>query len=119
MFRFVRNYVFWAYERGSIHYDILVTLILLFIFVTPHYFDFGDGPNPNQISRVMMDSSDPTRLTYKLRASDVEDAAAHSSTRTAIEGILRPIAGDISIDDYKVVKGWHGRHLQYIVYAHR
>ncbi|MBS1814130.1 MAG: hypothetical protein JSS87_04575 [Acidobacteria bacterium] len=119
MLRLVRNYVFWAYERGSIHYDILVTLILLFIFVTPHYFDFGDGPNPNQTSRVMMDGNDAGRLTYKLRASDVDSAAARSSTRTAIEEILRPIAGDISIDDYKVVEGWHGRHVQYIVHAHR
>ena len=31
----LRGYVFWTYERGSIHYDVMVTLILIFMFVSP------------------------------------------------------------------------------------
>ena len=34
------SYFYWTYPRGSFHYDIMVTLILLFIFVTPHLWDY-------------------------------------------------------------------------------
>ena len=37
------NVLFWAYERGSKPYDLIVILILAFIFVTPRSW-FGDRP---------------------------------------------------------------------------
>jgi hypothetical protein len=36
IWRTIRGYILWSYERGSLHYDIMVTLILLFVFVSPH-----------------------------------------------------------------------------------
>ncbi|EQD43830.1 hypothetical protein B1A_15449, partial [mine drainage metagenome] len=35
MKKILRSYIFWTYQRGSAHYDVMVTLILLFIFVSP------------------------------------------------------------------------------------
>ena len=40
----VKRYIFWTYERGSFHYDVMVTLILLFIFISPHVIDFRAKP---------------------------------------------------------------------------
>ena len=40
------TYLWWTEERGSFHYDVMVTLILLFIFVTPHLWNYGDRPSP-------------------------------------------------------------------------
>jgi hypothetical protein len=40
----VKSYFFWTYERGSFHYDVMVTLILLFLFLSPHWIDFKDRP---------------------------------------------------------------------------
>ena len=40
----LRRYFFWTYERGSLHYDVMVTLILLFLFVSPRFIDFKDKP---------------------------------------------------------------------------
>ena len=40
----LRRYFFWTYERGSFHYDVMVTLILLFLFVSPRFIDFKDKP---------------------------------------------------------------------------
>jgi hypothetical protein len=37
------NVIFWAYERGSKPYDLIVILILAFIFVTPRSW-FDDRP---------------------------------------------------------------------------
>ena len=46
-FRLLRSYLFWTYDRGSIHYDVMVTLILVFLFVGPRFIDFGDKPVAN------------------------------------------------------------------------
>ncbi len=42
-FRAVGGFIFWAYERGSWQYDVMVALILAFIFLTPRSF-FHDRP---------------------------------------------------------------------------
>ena len=34
--RTIRDYIFWSYERGTIQYDVMVTLILLFVFLSPN-----------------------------------------------------------------------------------
>src|SRR5690242_11531052 len=44
--RVVKSYFYWTYKRGSFHYDVMVTLILLSIFVAPHLWDFGEKPTP-------------------------------------------------------------------------
>lgn len=44
----LRPAVFWSYRRGSWQYDIMVALILLFIFLTPRDW-FRDQPQPQQI----------------------------------------------------------------------
>lgn len=117
--KLLKNFIFWSYERGSIQYDVMVTLILAFIFVTPHFFDFGDGLNPDQANRVVIDSTSDNHLTYRVRAADVDNAMRNNDERSAAATILRPVAGDVTIDDVKLVKGWHGKHIQYIVQAHR
>ena len=38
------SYFWWSYERGSFHYDVMVTLILAFLFLSPRFIDFGDRP---------------------------------------------------------------------------
>ena len=41
----LKSYFWWsAPERGSFHYDVMVTLILVFLFLSPRFIDFGDRP---------------------------------------------------------------------------
>ena len=40
IWRTLKGYIFWTYDRGSFHYDVMVSLILLFIFVAPRFIDF-------------------------------------------------------------------------------
>lgn len=54
MGKLLRSYFFWTYERGSFHFDVLVTLILLFLFVSPHFIDFKDRP----VETVALNSSE-------------------------------------------------------------
>src|SRR5215472_14067250 len=41
----LKSYFYWTYSRGSFHYDVMVTLILAFIFITPMLWDYGDKPS--------------------------------------------------------------------------
>ena len=36
MFKTLRSYIFWTYERGSFHYDVMVTPILIFRLTLLH-----------------------------------------------------------------------------------
>ena len=40
----LKSYFYWTYTRGSFHYDVMVTLILAFIFITPWLWNYGDKP---------------------------------------------------------------------------
>lgn len=50
LWRGIVNTVFWAYERGSWPYDLLVALILIFLLATPRSW-FQDGPRPTVPAR--------------------------------------------------------------------
>ncbi|HEY8056430.1 MAG TPA: hypothetical protein VIE13_11030 [Terriglobales bacterium] len=39
------SYLWWSYPRGSLQYDIMVAIILGFIFLTPRHY-FRDQPRP-------------------------------------------------------------------------
>src|SRR3981189_3111108 len=73
IWRTIRGYILWSYERGSLHYDIMVTLILLFVFVSPLYINFNDKPverNPHPTGLVV---TPDTRggLIYQIPASAI------------------------------------------------
>ena len=36
IWRTIRGYILWSYERGTLQYDVMVTLILLFVFLSPY-----------------------------------------------------------------------------------
>jgi hypothetical protein len=43
--RKLASFLWWTYPRGSLEYDIMVGIILAFIFFTPRHF-FRDTPRP-------------------------------------------------------------------------
>jgi hypothetical protein len=54
--RTIRDYILWSYERGTVQYDVMVTLILLFVFVSPYWINFHDKPverNPHPTGVVV------------------------------------------------------------------
>jgi hypothetical protein len=102
IWRTLRNYVFWNYERGSIHYDIMVTLILLFIFVTPLFVNFKDKPvehNPHPTAVVVIPGT-TGGFVYQVPVAAVSgnnDAAV----RKELQRVITPIAGHASISKYE------------------
>src|SRR5205823_3280433 len=73
IWRTIRGYVLWTYERGSVHYDVMVTLILAFIFLAPHWINFKDKPvehTPHQTGVVVTPDGE-NGFIYQVEASAV------------------------------------------------
>jgi hypothetical protein len=119
----LKSYFYWTYPRGSYHYDVMVTLILLFLFVTPHLWNYGDkatrlaGPtHPIQVS-----SDGGQGLIVTIQAEDVKipadasDRVVKNMLRTAIE----PVTGDaVFVQRWETVTDEQG-NLAWKIWAHR
>lgn len=116
MWRTIRGYILWSYERGSLHYDIMVTLILLFIFVSPYFINFKDKPverNPH-LTGVVVIPGDKGGFVYQIQASAVNTSKGED-VRRQLEEIIEPISGAVTITDVETVKDAKGRAVSYKV----
>jgi hypothetical protein len=120
MFKILRSYIFWSYERGSFHYDIMVTAILVFMFVSPHFIDFNDRPVETvalHASEVLVKeagtSGGSSRFMYQIRADEMGKAATDSERRAAILRVIEPISGEVSLERYEPVHDAQGKVIAY------
>jgi hypothetical protein len=114
----VRSYVWWMYPRGSVPYDVMVTLILAFVFLAPLFINFGDKPverSPHQTEVVVTPNGNG--FIYKVDASAV-NGGSDQEIRESLTRILEPIAGEISIDHYQPVRDNKNKVVAYQVWAH-
>jgi len=120
IWRTIRGYILWSYERGSLHYDIMVTLILLFVFLSPHVINFKDKPvgrNPYSTG-VLVIPDKQSGFIYQIPASAV-NPAADAGIQPQLERIIEPIAGAVSITRYEPVKDERGRVQNYKVWVEK
>jgi hypothetical protein len=116
----LRRYIFWTYERGSLHYDVMVTLILLFLFVSPRFIDFKDKPVaeiPLHASEVLVREQGSTgteaRFVYEIRAEDLHGATTDADVRAAILNVIEPISGSVTLLTVKPVADAKGKVVAY------
>jgi hypothetical protein len=120
VWRAIRSYILWQHERGTLHYDIMVTLILLFIFLSPKVIDYNDKPiarNPHPTEVVVTTDADG-RVFYQVSASDITAGDDHS-VREQLLRIIEPISGAVSILSYETVTDRKGRVQSYKVLVKR
>ncbi len=120
IWRTIRGYILWSYERGSLHYDIMVTLILLFVFVSPHFINFKDKPverNPH-LTGVVVIPGEKGGFIYQIQASAV-NAAGSGDIRRQLEQIIEPISGAVSITNVETVQDAKGHPLSYKVWVEK
>ncbi|MCU1332974.1 MAG: hypothetical protein JWM08_1966 [Candidatus Angelobacter sp.] len=115
--RTLKGYLFWTYTRGSFHYDVMVTLILAFIFIAPHYINFKDKP-PNQPEHPNGIVVSADGKTYQVDASAV-DAQDEGMVRANFQRVLRPIAGAVTVDRVEQVRDSSGHVVAYRGWVHR
>jgi hypothetical protein len=116
----IRGYIWWTYPRGSFHYDVMVTLILLFVFVTPHFLNYHDKPAerlPRRNSVLVMPDGD-NGLIYRVDARDVK-AATPEETQTDLQRVIEPISGYVKIKRWAADKDLQGNLIGYHVWVQR
>jgi hypothetical protein len=115
----LRGYFWWTYPRGSVPYDIMVSLILAFIFLAPHWINFRDKPQPRpprQSEIVVQQQGDG--FLYTVDASVVR-SGSDASIRESLMRVIEPVAGYIAIDRYQEVRDKDHNLTVYKVWAHR
>ena len=113
----VNSYVWWTHERGSVHYDVMVTLILAFIFFTPHMWNYGDRPKSDwPANEVRAHVQRDGETVY-----DVPAAMVRSKTpgNQAFRVAVAPVSGQVTVDRWEAVKDTSGQILGWRVWGHR
>jgi hypothetical protein len=118
--RTIRDFVLWSYERGTIQYDIMVTLILLFVFISPRVINFKDKPTEHvpQPTGVVVTPDSNGGFIYQIDGSAVS-ATGDPAIQAELHKIIEPISGEISILRYETVRDSSGRVTKYRVWVRR
>ena len=120
VWRTIRGYILWQYERGTLHYDIMVTLIILFVLFSPKLINFNDKPvarNPHP-TEVVVTTDAAGDLVYQVAASAVS-ASDDQAVREQLLRIIEPISGAVTIVSYETVADHQGKLQSYKVLAKR
>jgi hypothetical protein len=116
VWRTLKGYLFWTHDRGSFHYDVMVSLILAFIFLAPRFVDFKDQPGDNLPHRDRpgtVIASDGTKLSVWLAPASQVDAQDEGMVRVNFERVLRPVAGAVTVDRVEPVRDQSGHIVAY------
>jgi hypothetical protein len=120
IWRTIRDFILWSYERGTLQYDVMVTLILLFVFLSPYWINFRDKPverNPHP-SGVVVTPEAGGGFIYQIEGSAIL-GTDEATIRQELLRIVEPISGEVSITRYEVLRDRRGRVLTYKVWAQK
>jgi hypothetical protein len=114
------GYFWWTYDRGSFHYDVMVTLILAFIFLAPFKVNFKDKPAPAKphLNQVVVYPDGQGGMVYEVSADSVkgmDDAKIRADLLRAIQ----PVAGAVTLLRYEAVRDKNQQTLSYRAWVRR
>src|SRR5262245_8594781 len=116
----ISSYLWWTHDRGTLHYDVMVILILAFIFLAPLWVNFNDKPaerNPHPTEVVVY--PDPQgSLIYEIGASAVK-SQDDAAIREELLRIIEPLAGEVELLRYEQVRDRRGKLLSYRAWVER
>ncbi len=115
----LKSYFWWTHPRGSVPYDVMVTVILAFIFLTPLWVNFRDKPTerpPHQTEVVV--KPEGNGFLYRVDASAVK-GDSDADIRESLERILEPVAGSVVIERYEPMRDSKHNITAYQVWGHR
>ena len=120
IWRTIRGYILWQYERGTLHYDIMVTLIIIFVLFSPRIINYNDKPiarKPHP-TEVVVRADAEGHLIYQVAASAITPGDDHS-VREQLLRVIEPISGAVSIVSYEAIPDSQGHVQSYKVQAKR
>ncbi len=122
MNKILKSYFYWTYPRGNFHYDVMVTLILAFIFITPHLWDYGDKPSTIGQTQPMLvtgDGSHGVIITVQASGVNAPVHAPDSVIKKALRKAVEPVTGEVAIERWELSRDEQGNPLAWKVWAHR
>ena len=122
--RTIRGYILWTYERGSLHYDIMVTLILLFIFLAPLRINFKDKPLERAAHQTgVLVTQDGPNIIYQVDAAARDERGqlivAEDNPEAGLHRVIEEIAGEVEILRYERVTDRSGKVVAYKAWVRR
>lgn len=124
VWRNIKSFILWSHERGTIQYDVMVTLILLFVFLSPKLINFNDHPverNPHP-SDIIVSPDGSGGFVYLVEGKAIQVGASKGADDPAVRAqllrIIEPISGEISIKHYEPVTK-NGNVVAYKVWVQR
>lgn len=116
----LKSYLWWTHARGSVHYDVMVTLILAFIFLAPLKIDFHDRPVSRTVQRaeVAVSSDGANGFVYRVPATAVA-GSTDQEISDSLQRIIEPITGAVEITKIEKVRDKNGRVNEYRAWAER
>ena len=119
------SYFYWTYSRGSFHYDVMVTLILLFIFLTPWIPGFSYGDKPSTAAalihpiQVVSDGGHGVIITVAVSDANVPAGASDAQVKKALRKAVEPVTGDaVFVEKWETFTDAQG-NASWRVWAHR
>jgi translation initiation factor IF-1 len=121
--KILKSYFYWTYPRGSFHYDVMVTLILLFIFVTPFFWSYGDKPTviarPFHPIQVIANDGHGLIVTVEAEDAEVPAGASNAVVKKALRKAIEPVTGDaVFVEHWETVTDAQG-NVTWKIWAHR
>jgi hypothetical protein len=120
LWRTIRGFILWSYERGTVQYDVMVTLILLFVFFSPRLINFKDRPvdrNP-QPTGVVVSPDGQGGLLYQVDAKAIQPGK-DDAVRQQLLRVIEPISGEVTISRYQAISDKRGHVTAYKVWVDR
>jgi hypothetical protein len=119
--KMLKSYLFWTYERGSFHYDVMVTGILLFLFLAPRFINFRDHPQERGLgdSQLLVHPAQGNAFTFQVGAERIGETRDTARLQAELAASIAPIAGAVQIDRWQALKDASGKVTAYKVWARR
>jgi hypothetical protein len=115
----IKGYIWWMYPRGSVPYDVMVTLILAFIFLAPMWINFRDKPTPRPLHQTeVLVKPEGNGFVYTVDAASILPGS-EDQVRDQLIRAIEPIAGEIRFERYETVRGDKAKIVAYKVWGHR
>ncbi len=120
VWRTIRGYIWWSHERGTLHYDIMVTLILVFVFFSPLVINFKDKPVERipHPTGLMVVPDAGGGFIYEIPAAAVA-AVNEASVRDELRTIIEPVSGAVAVTRYEAVRDAAGKVQSYKVWVQK
>ena len=118
LLRTLKGYIWWTHDRGSLHYDVMVTAILLFIFVSPRFINYKDKPTESVLTPkwVIVLPDGQGGMILEVDAAAVKPG---EDLDAQLLRIVEPITGEVKIAGYETVNDRFGKPAKYRVKIER